>query len=431
MSALRMPSKVRSLRHKLAASAAIQCLGPGLLFLLPFAIVSTQGVAAQGSYATQKALFDLVVVTGIFGFPQSVMVLRGRERTDPARLYWLAALYGAALWPVLAAALWLAHPTPPLRTTDVVLLAFGAAAVIVRDIWRGLVIGRNDGVGFALYTIVPAVSIALVVVFAVSAGVPIQSAMPWLFGAAGAVALATSVLLYREPLIGRFWRDVPYRPLLTRGHDAFAQAVLVAAQTYLLYAWLGTLGDTGHAAGLFSLGLLLYQGAALPWQMTSPVVMQRWLGKGAYEAWRGEFRLLVGFGRWLVLAVLASVGLMAAATAADQVDSEAASMFAWIALSLIPMHVARLCAIASMTLAQLRGNAWAAAARAVATLAAFALLSQVVPLLAVAAAAAWCIGECVGAAVGVAWCVRVCGLPWVDFLPGSSARSAVVAPPVA
>jgi O-antigen/teichoic acid export membrane protein len=115
-----MASVSESLRSKLAFSALIQGIGAASQFALPFVLVLFHGIRAQGQYATSRALFDLLVVVGCFGFTQSILVMQGQtdERLSPPLLYWVTTLYGTLALPVMAGIAVLAAADQPRCRSD-------------------------------------------------------------------------------------------------------------------------------------------------------------------------------------------------------------------------------------------------------------------------------------------------------------------------
>lgn len=304
---------------KILQSVVIQALGPFLLLGLSVGIGRFLGAGAQGQFATSKALLDLLVALGSFGFPQSVVLAINRDGVSRSCLYRDAVRYSlviAALFIPLFAALNYEQNTL-LQTS--LLFSISGACLVLNNIWRGILLTVDDGINFHLITIFPAVSVAFTVSITLVL-LPNFDALTiaWAFAMAGLIALIFSFLTFPLQKVNGFEGARPdYPKLVANGADVFVQAVAMSIQTYFFLDFLGkSYGDA--EAGYFSLALIAFQACLMPLQMVSPMVLNVWSKQSGDEpliAGRPQHRLLivaatglvmliVFFGPWMVRLIL-------------------------------------------------------------------------------------------------------------------------------
>lgn len=307
-----------SFRRAVAWNVLVQAVGPASAFLTVLVIARLGGASDQGRYAEYKAWVDLLVALGCFGFPQGfVYVINKVGASAPALARW-SRLYALAFVPLAGFATvagihfgWVSGSSG-LRGDSVVLLTLAAGLLVLHGLWRGVYLTHDAGVSFAVFTILPALSLMLVVTVALASG---WHSFEWMIMAATlpAIAVATGMmrpLLRRSSVMGEF-RSQPWRPLLSNGLHSFVQAMLMALQPVIAYRMVRMLGGEADDVGFLNVGLLLVQGLSVPISMVAPLLFARWTASGdagLMERLHGltTRALLVGAGAGLLLAGIAS-----------------------------------------------------------------------------------------------------------------------------
>lgn len=261
------------------SSVGVQAIGPLSAFATVFLIARLGGAAAQGQFAQAKAWVDLLVALGCFGFPQSIVYVVNRLGAPVHRLAWLALAYGALFAPVAWLVSWWGQSRgwtgTPTDGADMALLpALAGVLLVVHGLWRGVYLTRHQGVWFAVFSILPAVSL-LAVVAAWRGKGPYQplllaaAAVPALVGAVMTLAMLRRVAV-QAPAI------VPWRPLFANGTHVFAQAVFMVLQPLLAYGLVRSLGGDDAQVGRLNAGVFLSQGVLVPIGLVSPLMFARW-----------------------------------------------------------------------------------------------------------------------------------------------------------
>jgi O-antigen/teichoic acid export membrane protein len=296
---------------------AVQAIGPVCGFLTVLAIARLGGASAQGEFAQVKAWVELLVVVGCFGFPQSFVYVINRLGASARSLAWLSMGYSLAFVPVAVAitllVLALGLVQLDARMPVLVLLSLTAGLFVLHGLWRGVFLTTGREMGFAVFSILPPVTLLACVGAAFLAGhrgwgeVFVLSAA---LSALGALTLLWPVL--SRPRVPT--APLPWNALVANGTHSFVQALLLVAQPLLAYALIrGQGGDEAHI-GWFNAGVFLVQGLSVPISMVSPLLFAHWTStddasrmarlNAATPRWLGGGMLL-----GLLLAALAWVGV--------------------------------------------------------------------------------------------------------------------------
>lgn len=275
-------------RHDWTSGLAVQALGPLCAFATVFLIAHTGGVVAQGRFAQARAWVDLLVVFGCFGFPQSFVYVINKLGASTARIGWGSVVYSAVFfgvaWGLSQAG---AHGSQPWVP------ALAAALFVLHGLWRGVFLTARQGLAFAAFTVLPAVSLLVVVAGGIGAfsfdDLILASAVPTLLIAA---LLMAPLLARRQPQAA----PMPWRALMANGAHVFVQALLTVAQPLVAYALLRHAGAGDAGVGLLHVGVFLVQGASVPVSMLAPLLFARWTSA---EAASPVVHLDAATPRWL------------------------------------------------------------------------------------------------------------------------------------
>ena len=252
-------------------------MSPLALFFLSVIIARSLGPVVQGQFSTAKALFDLLVAFGSFGFPQSVIFAINRYGVSQIQLYRDAVLYSIVVILLLLLFLSILPNWQDQTFLFSLLFAIGAAGFVLTHIWRGILLTIDDGIFFNLITIAPAISLTLSVgiFFGLLHKFDVQ-AISYVFGLAGLSSIFFSYLLFRNAKNKNLKGVKPnYSKLILNGMDVFIQAVAMAGQTYYFLFYLAK--TQGHNySGYFSVALIAFQAFLLPLQMVSPLILNTW-----------------------------------------------------------------------------------------------------------------------------------------------------------
>lgn len=271
-----------SFRKAVASNVAVQSFGPAASFLTVFAIARLGGPADQGQFAQLKALVDLMVALGCFGFPQGFVYVVNRLGASAGALARWSRLYAVAFVPVALLATLAAQRLGYLGAGGsaglggIVVVTLAAALLVLHGLWRGLYLTRSTGIPFAVFTILPAVALMVVVAAGMLAG---SRRFDWLILVSTVPTVLVAAVMMRPVLrkdAPAGYRGQPWGPLLTNGGHAFVQAMLMTLQPFAAYGLVRLHGGDAREVGLLNVGLFLVQGLTVPITMVSPLLFARW-----------------------------------------------------------------------------------------------------------------------------------------------------------
>ncbi len=268
-----------SFRRAVVSNVAVQAIGPASSFLTVLIIARLGGASDQGEYAQFRAWVDLMAALGCFGFPQGFIYVINKLRSSPSVLAKWSRIYSLAFVPVALLGCAVALRLGVLRSThfdSVVLLALAAAMLVLHGLWRGIFLTHDAGVPFAVFTILPAVSLLVGCSGAMLTG---SRRFDWAILLSMAATVAVSAAMMR-PILGgataRRYRDQPWRALLSNGSHAFAQAMLLTLQPIVAYWLVRFEGGGNREIGFLNAGLFLAQGLSVPISMVAPLLFAQW-----------------------------------------------------------------------------------------------------------------------------------------------------------
>jgi O-antigen/teichoic acid export membrane protein len=263
-------------------NVAVQAFGPASAFLTIFLIARLGGPSDQGEFAQLKAFVDLMVALGCFGFPQGFVFVINKLAASGAALARWSQVYALAFLPVAVGGALAAQRLGYLsiggaeRLSSVFLLTAAASVLVLHGMWRGVYLTHDQGIPFAVFTILPAVTQLLAVAAALFAG---WRRFDWAILLATLPAIAATTAMMRPilaaPTRGRV-SEQPWRPLLSNGLHSFLQAVLMTLQPMVAYGLVRYLGGGSADVGRLNAGLFLVQGLTVPITMVAPLLFARW-----------------------------------------------------------------------------------------------------------------------------------------------------------
>lgn len=379
---------------------AIQSLGPLSMLLLSLAITQVQGPRVQGEFATARAWLDLIVVVGLFGLPQSIVLAVNRADTSRRILFGWAARYALGGLSIVAVAVWVASRAG----ADLVSLAllFAAATWILMGIWRSILLTADDGLRFSIVTVIPTIAVVALAGGVMLAALPLDANLDVIFAGAGAVATVICLAIVRRPVfaLAQEGRPPDYRRLFTDGTDVLVMNVSSSLQVYLCYHILGRVGSAADV-GYFSIALLLLNAFNFPLQSLSPMLLNRWSRMSSDDVLSAGRRHVLEIAALLL--VLSAVSVVAAIEVApilfkpgDKPPTEL-----WLLLfSVVPALLARISALRLASLGEFRFNSKVAALQAAFFAVGFLTLAQIEPLDPIGAAVvAWLVADAAAAFV--------------------------------
>lgn len=395
-----------SFRRAVASNVAVQAIGPASAFLTVFVIARLGGPADQGQFAQLKALVDLMVALGCFGFPQGFVYVVNKLGASASALARWSRLYAAAFVPVALLAAVGAQRLGYLGgggaagLGSVAVVTVAAALLVLHGLWRGLYLTHSTGGSFAVFTILPAVALLALVLAAMLAGWP---RFDWLILLSTLPTVLVAAVMMRPVLGGggpAGYRGQPWGPLLTNGLHSFVQAMLMTLQPLAAYGLVRLHGGDTRDVGLLNVGLFLVQALTVPITMVSPLLFARWTSvadHGLIERLRAVTGRALGLGAAAgVVLALATVVVVPLVFGADYGGAVRPAQAMLLVLPLV-CH-ARVVSPALHARGRPGINTTAYALRLGVFALGALLLPRAVPHLLVAIAAAWAASEIVSAA---------------------------------
>ena len=331
--------RVKSFIQLWASSVLIQALGPLCAFATVFVVARLGGAAAQGHFAQTKAWIDLLVVLGCFGFPQGIVYAINRLGASAHWLAWYGVAYSLVFVPV-AWAVTLVGATYGWAGSGLddgqlgmFVPALAGALLVLHSMLRGVYLSRWQGASFALFSILPATTLLVVVLGTRGQGSYAEQML---------VSAGVSALIGAWLLIAQLRRlppqppATPWRALFSNSIQSFAQSVLMSVQPLLAYSLVREIGSTDVQIGYLNAGIFLAQGLIVPIGLVTPQLFARWTSRHDADLLR---RLQNHTAIWLAWSVLASVTLAALAYWATPLIFGAGYQTAASAVSLMVMTV--------------------------------------------------------------------------------------------
>ncbi|MCY1231824.1 hypothetical protein D9M72_442850 [compost metagenome] len=261
------------------------------------------GPSSQGAFAAAKSWFDVLVVVGCFGFPQSCVIAINRNEASRKWLYEIAVTYSAILFPFFAISSFFLSGALTPTPLAAAFLAFGAASWVLINIWRGILLTINDGLRFHLITILPTIGLVLSVFAGLMIGADLTFKMPHLYGISGIFILLFGFWIFPWVKI-RIFSGGARRvfDLISNGADVFVQALATVLQTFICLKWLSEYAGISEVS-YFSISLTLMNALIFPLQAISPVLLNRWS--------KGDKKNALQTGRKLILSAAGGLFIFA------------------------------------------------------------------------------------------------------------------------
>ncbi len=298
------------MKFRAAKAIGLQSISPILHLVLSIVITRLFGPENLGLFSFNKAWFDVLIAAGCFGFPQSVVLAVNRRGASRWQLYRTTVFYSLALVPALVLMSILFNNGQAISWVALLLVSFGAACVVVNNIWRGILLTMDDGLRFHLITAIPGFALVLIVAIVLMLrGGLTPDLMHFIFGGAGLLSIALSVAVFPVGEARRQHGTNPdYKQLSTDGLDVFVQTLTTLLQAYLCLEWLKSTADMAEV-GYFGGALIVFTAFTFPMQAIAPMILNSWskgsrikaLRSGAATVRRLAFTFAIGLATAILL----------------------------------------------------------------------------------------------------------------------------------
>lgn len=259
----------------------IHSLGSLSSFVVLYLILHTYGVAMQGLYANLMALLSFASVLGIFGFPQSFIFLINKLNISPQKLsyftLWFCPIFFVAQLVILQLISyfkldWVDKEL--VNSNNYILFAFATVNLIFHGLLRGIYLTINQGVGFAIYSVMPAFSIFVLVVISILFKF---TNIPLIVFYSSYIVFFYSIYIFfsiKNDIKTKNSNKIPFRELFSHGMHSFLQALFYSVQPLFVFWLIKHFNGTFKEIGYFNIGLLLLQGFLVPVTMLSPYLFE-------------------------------------------------------------------------------------------------------------------------------------------------------------
>ena len=254
----------------------LQALAPLSLLLFSLFLTRQVGIGSQGAFASAKSWVDVLIVAGCFGFPQSTILAINKDGASAKWIYKAAAIYAAVLVPLFALASMVLQQNIATHAAAAISIGFGAAAAVLANIWRAVLLTIDDGIRFHLITALPTFSLIVSSSIGFFYGYGVDGYIAYFYGATALIILpAVYCLLPWEKVKQGDGKRPSLRRLVMNGSDVFVQGLSGVLQAYICLWYLGYTYDMNEV-GYFSITLLFINAFAFPLQAISPMILNRW-----------------------------------------------------------------------------------------------------------------------------------------------------------
>lgn len=393
------------IKRTFAISIAVQSFGTVATFLTIALIATLAGPEAQGVYAQTRGWVDLMIVVGAFGFPSAIIYALNRLQFGVHRLSSAAGKYALGLVLPMAAATavgiwWGALGAVDAPIVTVCCLALAGAAGVLHMLWRSMYLTFDDGTRFALFTILPNVSIMVAVVATLQRG---DGGFELAFLGAYSVVFVVAYAVLRRALThaprSHDDRPLPMGQLAAYGLHQMLQGFLATGQVVGLYWLIRWAGGDDADIGLANMALQAFFGVTVPVNMIVPILLNRWTRmdeKGLFAVARALLRAGVPIAL-LSAPVLAVLAYFAIPGVFGEGFRRAALPAAILALAVVPAFSVRINSAAFQAAGRPEIMTWLSMLRVGLSAGAFVLLEREGLDLILASALGWGVGEVLGA----------------------------------
>lgn len=287
-----------SLRRRVGTAILIQPIGVVASFLTLLLIARTLGPVAQGEYAQVKAWVDLIVAIGCFGFPQGFVYIINKFGASRERLFKTSIYYVIAIFPLsLFAGIIFNNALPKLQESlqfeSTIVISIAISAIVLHELWRGIYLTYEDGMGFSIWTILQAVGLFLSILLIISLKL---RRFHFAYLGCAVFCLVIDWALIRHKLVPNSnckYLPIPWLDLFNNGFHVFFQNVMAGLQPAITFWFIRSYALDGRSVGWFSLALYVYQSFALPIGMVSPIFFNKWLQGLSSESLKSILNLAI------------------------------------------------------------------------------------------------------------------------------------------
>jgi len=270
-----------SFKKKLWFNLVIHSLGSLSSFLSLCIILYIYGVEKQGIYANLMALISFIGVLGVFGFPQGYIYLINKLNISAKRLCLFSVYFSFAIFILLLIILYFNYyfnlnwiDGELVSNSNFILFSIATVSLILHGLLRGIYLTINQGVGFAFYSILPAITILGCVGFGI---IFEYSNLQELVLISAVLVLFFSVYIVIK--INKLNDDfsiykIPFKELFNHGTHSFLQALFYSAQPLFAFWAIKHYNGGYQDVGYFNIGLFFLQGFLVPVTMLSPYLFE-------------------------------------------------------------------------------------------------------------------------------------------------------------
>lgn len=270
-----------SIKKKLGINLVIHSLGSLSSFLSLCIILYIYGVEKQGIYANLMALISFIGVLGVFGFPQGYIYLINKLNISAKRLCLFSVYFSFAIFILLLIILYFNYyfnlnwiDGELVSNSNFILFSIATVSLILHGLLRGIYLTINQGVGFAFYSILPAITILGCVGFGI---IFEYSNLQELVLISAVLVLFFSVYIVIK--INKLNDDfsiykIPFKELFNHGTHSFLQALFYSAQPLFAFWAIKHYNGGYQDVGYFNIGLFVLQGFLVPVTMLSPYLFE-------------------------------------------------------------------------------------------------------------------------------------------------------------
>jgi O-antigen/teichoic acid export membrane protein len=414
-------------RLQLLQTVAIQGVG-AVATMLTMAVVALRfGPAGQGYWAAYRSILDVVVVIGMYGFPQSFTYLINKQGVSPRRIARFARNYLLVLAPAVALCLILAFALRLVRLggrieVEIATIWLSSLPLVAHGVLRGIALATSHTRTFNLVGVLPAAAQLVVVSLW-----PNKDALtlPYAAVAASAVGFGLAYVLWVR---NRVDYDSPGQSgleiveLVRSGFWWLINVLMLSSLPAFIYQIELRRGVETADIGHFSLALMILGAALLPMSMVGPLIYNAWTKSETSQAMRTSY---VDSGRWLVLGslLITAGGIVVAPVFVPLFFGQGfARAIPYAQLLLLSVPLAYLSRLAANVLTSLGRP------RSYASLLTLRWSVTVLPLLFTSsarldvAAALYVVGELAACAVGVVMLKQLTGWSWSAILLVADSR---------
>lgn len=245
--------------------------------LLLIVIANLQGVVNQGVFSRIKGYFDVFLVLGILGLPQSFIYLINKNVVSRKQIFifsiWYILGFVTFFLIIFSLIFKLRIHISGIDYNEVLILIFALIGYLSQGLWRGIYITYNSKISFAIFTILPSVFLFFtILIFSYFNFNNYYCA----YFMSSLLLLISSILFMKNVLVTEkenfIKRKLPIMKIFSYSGYSFFSTFFISLQLVLCYKFIDIVGGNSKDIAYLTSSFYIYQMPSILLGMLSPLL---------------------------------------------------------------------------------------------------------------------------------------------------------------